>query len=542
MKARQTILIVDDNPNNIRLAADSLKMMDVSIVFAKSGAKALNIMNDEKIDLVLMDINMPGLDGFETTRRIKKEVPVIFLTALDDKESVLRAFEEGGVDYITKPFYPAELKARVATHLKLARLNQNLAKEVDKKTRALQQSLTIDHVTGAYNASQLYMDLKETSKKVAVMVHIRGLKEYEIAFGLEWVEKVMMTFVGWLKNQEGFSDKIYTHSYGDFICLFETEDVKKIETYCHQLHHEQSTLGFEVDGSMLNLNLVTTIATGCCGQLIQHLRIAAQEAKNHNLDFYVFDQEGLEVIKQQKKNIYWINFLMESFKKDTIVPFFQPIVESSTGKIVKYECLARIKDGDSIISPFFFIDAAKKLGAVTRITRIMIEKSLKVFASSKMDLSLNITKEDLMEAYLVDLLDTMCQKYHLEKSQITLEVLEDVSVFGDDKVIDELLRLKKEGYKIALDDFGSENASFSRMLDLQVDIVKIDGSFIKNIHTHKNSRLIVEGIIHIAKLFNHEVVAEFVHNEEVLEVINELGIKRAQGYHFAPPLEKPPLL
>jgi len=539
MSNKQKVLIVDDNPNNIRLAADTLKNINVAIVFATSGFKALEIIKDQTIDLVLMDINMPEMDGFETTKKIDKSIPIIFLTALDDKDSVLRAFSEGGLDYITKPFHPAELQARVKTHLKLSKLNKNLAGEVEEKTKELKDSLFIDHVTGAYNASKLYHDLESTNKTVAAMIHIKKLAQYEIAFGLERVEKVLFSFVEWLNTLSEFNMTVYSISFSDFICLFETDDIDKIEQCCHFIQSQLDRIDMDIVDSMINLNAIITVARGDQGQLVQHLRISQLEAKNKNLNYYLFEEAGMEIIKEQEKNIFWIDFLKKSFQNDTIVPFFQPIVESKTGKIVKYECLARIKDEDKIISPFFFIEAAKTLGSITKITRIMIEKSCKVFAGSKMGLSINITKEDLVEGYLLDLLARTTKKYDIAKEQITLEILEEISVFGDNQVIEELLKLKQEGYKIALDDFGSENASFSRMLDLKIDILKIDAVFIKNIHTHKNSRLIVEGIIHIAKLFDYDIVAEYVHNEEVLKVINELGIEYSQGYHFSPPLEKP---
>ena len=343
----------------------------------------------------------------------------------------------------------------------------------------------------------------------------------------------------WLNNLSEFDITVYSSSSSDFICLFETDDIKEIERCCHFIHSQLERVDMDEVDAMINLNAIITVARGNKEQLVQNLRISQLEAKNKNLNYYLFEQAGMDIIKEQEKNIFQIDFLKKSFTNDTIVPFFQPLVDSKSGKIVKYECLARIKDGDKVISPFFFIDAAKKLGAITKITRIMIEKSCKVFAGSKMGLSINITKEDLMEEYLLEVLDCTTKKYDIAKEQMTLEILEEISVFGDNKVIEELLKLKKDGYKIALDDFGSENASFSRMLDLKVDILKIDGAFIKNIHTHKNSRLIVEGIIHIAKLFDYAVVAEYVHNEEVLKVINELGIEYSQGYHFSPPLEKP---
>lgn len=129
---KQKILIVDDNTTNIKFIADTLKDIDyISIVFATNGFKAIEITQTQEIDLILMDINMPELDGFETVKKINNDTPIIYVTALDDKKSILKAFENRGVDYITKPFYPQELIARVSTHLKLAKLNKDLEVEVN---------------------------------------------------------------------------------------------------------------------------------------------------------------------------------------------------------------------------------------------------------------------------------------------------------------------------------------------------------------------------------------------------------------------------
>ncbi len=542
MTSKQKVLIVDDNTNNIRLAADTLKSLNVSIIFATSGFKAIDIVKEDSIDLILMDINMPEMDGFETVKKLNTNIPIIFVTALNDKDSILKAFREGGVDYITKPFYPEELIARVSTHLRLTQLNKNLSVEVDVKTQELQLSMSLDHSTGAFSVSKLYDDLAKSSNTVAAMIHIKGLQASQIAFGHDTMANVLSYFVKWINNNKEFNITLYKVASSDFICLFNITDIKEIKKICLNLQTQLESLDIElINGSTINLRSVITMAKGKQSNLLQRLRIAQEEVKNKNLSFYLFEKEGMEIIKEQEKNINQIGFLKKSFKDDTIVPFFQPIVETKTGKIVKYECLARIKDVDKIISPFFFIDAAKKLGSITRITKIMIEKSCKIFANTEMLFSINITKEDLMEEYLIKLLEDMTQKYHLSKSQITLEILEEISVFGNDKVVFELLQLKNEGYKIALDDFGSENASFSRMLDLKIDILKIDAMFIKNIHTHKNSRLIVESIAHMAKLFNYEIVAEYVHNKEVLDVLKDLGIKYSQGYYFSAPLEVPVL-
>ena len=138
--SKQKVLIVDDNTTNIKFIADTLKEMHyISIVFATNGFKAIEIVNSQEIDLILMDINMPELDGFETVKKMNTSLPIIYVTALDDKKSILKAFENKGVDYITKPFYPQELIARVTTHLKLAKLNKDLESEVKNQIEKNQE-------------------------------------------------------------------------------------------------------------------------------------------------------------------------------------------------------------------------------------------------------------------------------------------------------------------------------------------------------------------------------------------------------------------
>lgn len=118
------ILIVDDVPDNIQVAMNILKEENYRFSFATNGEEALKIMENEPFDLVLLDIMMPGIDGFEVCRRIKsdeakQDIPVIFLTAKVDADSIAEGFSTGAVDYITKPFHPTELLARVKNHLEL---------------------------------------------------------------------------------------------------------------------------------------------------------------------------------------------------------------------------------------------------------------------------------------------------------------------------------------------------------------------------------------------------------------------------------------
>ncbi len=128
-----SVLIVDDNTKNLQVLADILRSRDYKIAMAKDGLSALNFVARRKPDMVLLDIMMPDMDGFEVCRRLKsdtetRDIPVIFISALNDTEDKLRAFGAGGVDYITKPFQKEEVFARVNVHLELRRSHQELKK------------------------------------------------------------------------------------------------------------------------------------------------------------------------------------------------------------------------------------------------------------------------------------------------------------------------------------------------------------------------------------------------------------------------------
>lgn len=139
------VLIVDDTPTNLEVISEALADAGFDVAIATSGKRALRQLERRLPDLILLDVMMPGIDGFETCRAIKEnprtaKIPIIFMTALTDAESKVKALGLGAVDYITKPFHEAEVLARVRTHLHLHYLNQNLAAQVAKKTAELEAS------------------------------------------------------------------------------------------------------------------------------------------------------------------------------------------------------------------------------------------------------------------------------------------------------------------------------------------------------------------------------------------------------------------
>lgn len=144
MNPKAKVLVVDDTPANLALVLDALSAAGHEVLVAESGRGALALLEHNLPDLILLDVVMPGMNGFATCARIKavpecRDVPVLFMTALDDPEQKVRAFEAGAVDYITKPVHVPEVLARVAAHLQIRALQRSLADELAMRYEAENQ-------------------------------------------------------------------------------------------------------------------------------------------------------------------------------------------------------------------------------------------------------------------------------------------------------------------------------------------------------------------------------------------------------------------
>lgn len=200
------ILVVDDIPKNLQVLGTFLKEKGYRVAVAKDGEKALKYIRNNQPDLILLDIMMPGMDGYEVCRILKddqttREIPIIFLTALGDEEDEYYGFELGGIDYITKPYNPKILEARVKNHLLLKR-----------KSEMLEELVHIDGLTEIYNRRH-FDDMLERGWKKAkrgttplsvIMLDIDFFKQYNDTYGHaagdECLRKVAQSFSGTLQR------------------------------------------------------------------------------------------------------------------------------------------------------------------------------------------------------------------------------------------------------------------------------------------------------------------------------------------------------
>lgn len=249
------------------------------------------------------------------------------------------------------------------------------------------------------------------------------------------------------------------------------------------------------------------------------------------------DQSDQEMASEiQKKG----EFLRRAIDEDRVEPFVQPIYNVQSGDIFGYEVLARIRDGQRYMAAGQFIEVAESLGFAPKIDQIILTKGL----SAREEMGLwdkrfffNLSTKSLFGGNYVDVIEEHYKRNpHPEKNTgVTIEILEREAIHNVNGLMDIIEELKQRGISFALDDFGSGFSSFVYLKYFAVDFVKIDGEFVKNIVVNEKDRIFVKHIHQIAKEFGKETIAEYVEDEETLEILKEIGVDYAQGFHFGRP-------
>lgn len=384
---------------------------------------------------------------------------------------------------------------------------------------------------------ELITKLKNSEELNYILLNIDNFSNINHAYGYEMGSIALCQVIKYLNVCKPLNSEIYRYSTDKFVLIenrkLDHETLSKIaESMLSFFSQTEIILSEEVE-FRVSLSIGISVDKGLIN--ITQAELAVRESrKSQRNSFIIFDKNS-EFVKGQDKDIYWILKIKEAVEHENIIAYFQPIVNNSTGKIEKFECLARVRDADEIISPYMFMNAAKVTGNLSFLTRSLISQSFKKFSKTDYDFSLNITDADLSLEYLEFVLIKNAKKYNIDPSRVVLEMLEDITSLDSGTTLIQLKSLREKGFKIAIDDFGAENSNMSRLLEIHPDYLKIDGAFIKNIATDVKSQIIVEAIVLMCKKSGIKVIAEYVHNKEVQKIVKSLGIDYSQGYYFGKP-------
>ena len=277
-----------------------------------------------------------------------------------------------------------------------------------------------------------------------------------------------------------------------------------------------------------------TIAVTYKKPFIETADLILKYGKKHKLNIIVYSDK-LEVFENSQTFLDITMRIKKALKTNNIVPFFQCIVDKDE-KIVKYEALMRIKEGEKYILPAVFLDVAKKTKLYPELTIQMINKTFEYMKDKNVPFSFNLSYDDIINNRIYKFVLEEIDKFPNPKN-IIVELLETENMKSFDYVKKFIDEIHKRGAKIAIDDFGSGYSNFVYLEKLNADMIKIDGDIVSNILSSENAFFVVKTIVEFCNKNNLISVAEFVSHREIYLALKELGVDEYQGFYFCTPKE-----
>ena len=389
-----------------------------------------------------------------------------------------------------------------------------------------------DQTTGLPTRVDLLADIKRVNTQTVAIIDIRKFRSYADFYGLEFGDRLLMNFSEICKSF--FNERhinIY-RLYGDKFALapsfrmvpalFE-QQLQRF--YAHIIAHH-----IEVNGANVALDIAIGMGVGK-GKLLQLAESALARAKT------VFSGQRIHVVHERefcaKNSINWLPKIQSAIRNNRFINYYQPIRSSNGQRPDYYEALVRMRDGEQDIPPGFFLDKAKTTRYYPEITRRVVEQAVVQSAQHDVQISVNVSIEDILNPETVAFITDQLEAY--PESKLIFEITETESTEDFSKVDEFTRRVRSLGAEIAIDDFGVGYSNFSRLIQLRPDYLKIDGSIIKNILEDASSASILNGMISICRELKIPMVAEFVETEQVNGYLTEQQIEFLQGYYIGRP-------
>ncbi len=546
------ILVVDDLDTFRNIIAQSLAKLGHEAITAKNGNEAIELFKKVHPDLIILDVVMKGMNGFECAKQLRilvpdDWIPIIFLSGAVSDSDIEQGINAGGDDYLAKPFSEITLAAKIKAMERIASMRLKLI----ETTRNLSVLSSTDTLTGVYNRLQFDRIIKEK---------ISSASRHRTIFAVLFID---------LDKFKAVND-IFGHPTGDLLL----QEAAKRLTFCLRKHDFVARMGGDEFAVILSeletpdiagniakkilhvfsspfrleeniLHISASIGIACYplagtdqASLIQNADIAMYQAKSKGRNNYQYHTEDHN--KKFKEKIVLEDALKFALEKKELFILYQPILNLKTKKMVGAEALLRWKNEIlGIVSPDVFIPIAEESGLINAIGKWVLKTICQQATKwhkkdSDFKLSLNVSSIQLIDNDFLPFLMNVMEETKTPASLLELELTETSIMTNPVSVETVLKKIHELGISISIDDFGTGYSSLSLLQRLPCSTLKIDKSFITGIATNKN--IIINSVITLGNSLGLRVIAEGIETQEQLQFLRDKGCELGQGYFLSKPL------
>ena len=575
-----TILIVDDNLDNLRLLSDMLGEKGYRIRRAISGTLALKALEVTQFDLILLDITMPDIDGYDVCQKLKQDprfanIPVIFISALNDVIDKVKAFQVGGTDYITKPFQVEEVLARVENQLRIIDLQQklhNVNQQLIKNNQQLQQSNNrylknslVDPITNFKTKISFIVELRQNLKQyfnnnnffALLLIQCDRLKLYSSIFK-PYAENQCLTYIGdSIKKYVPDSSILGRINETEFAVFIENINIENIDRVIQTISEiqQQLKLPFTIDEQELFLNPSCGIVIGDRNyqspeQILCDARHALFHAQTQGHGNYqIFDPE----IKKQTlaDSELKLNFI-KALNEQKLTINYQPIVSLNTQKISAREAKISWTNGDRTITQEELGCLAAETGFISQLNNYVLSKACELIQAyegelinnskfiddNKFQIRISLSSYQFLQSDLAAQLEKTIHNFQIDGSQIMLIISEKAFIDNLAIALKNIRNLQQLSIKTSINNFGM--FTLFEKHELSIDDLRIDAS-IETI-TSQVEQKFYSAIITAAHNLGMTVTVENIQSIEQLNIFKNLNCEFVSGAWIFQRLQSKPIL
>lgn len=407
--------------------------------------------------------------------------------------------------------------------------------EIIEKRGEIEKAFSTDSLTGLGNRMRLLGDIETMGSPALALINIRNFSGMNQTFGHDNGDMILRKLASDVFEFARSHGSVAYRAYADtFALLCPCTDDEDRVMFTKEIAARFSGISYPLDTDFVDVHMYVGIAFQGRDSFV-YADMALAQAKKSGAAMHVFNPGDAGAETDSAHNINVLKMIHDAIRNQRVIPHFQPIMDVRTGKTTKYECLIRMINSDgAVIYPDDFIPVAKKTDVYQKLTLRMLEKSMDTFETSPYDFSVNLTIEDLVNeetiAYLVNE-----SRYRQLSSRLIVEIVETEEMKDFERIVAILADLRKEGIRIAIDDFGSGYSSFEYILKLNPSFIKIDRVITQSILSDQRAYGIMKSVIEFARHSGIQTVAEYVDSAELRDTVVTLGVDYIQGWLVGKP-------
>ena len=536
---KHQVLIVEDNEINREMLGAILSDM-YSILEAENGQAALDIMesNKENIALILLDVMMPVMDGYTFLDIVKKDpvlslIPVIVATQSDSEQDEIVALKHGATDFVSKPYRPQIIRHRVASLINL------------RETAAMVNQFKRDSLTGLctkeyfYRIVKEYLEIYPDKEFNLTCSNIENFKLYNDSFGRQAGDELLKKAANILRESVSDNAVCCRYTADRFLCFMEKSEEAEIrERY---IEERKQTRTYLPDNMTVKVGVYEINDRNVPVEMMCDRAVWVVDSIKGIYDQFVavYDDKCRDTLLREQA----ITYVMETaLSEKQFIVYFQAKNSLADNNIVGAEALVRwIHPEMGFMSPGEFIPLFEKNGFIRKLDEYVWEsvcENLREWKDKGYELvpvSVNVSRADIYRSSLVETFCGLIEKYDIDPKYLHLEITESAYTENPEQIISTVDELRKKGFIIEMDDFGSGYSSLNMLGEMSLDILKLDMKFIRNQMSKPAERSLLKAIVEMAHTLDLKVVAEGVETEEQRDRLKAINCDYAQGYFYAKP-------